>query len=104
MTVKEILAKLESLSNETMFLHHKKNGAGDNQFGVKLGDIRTLANKIKKDHALALALWDTGNLDAQLLSTLIIDVKALSPDELDKMVCSIKFVQVADWMNAYVVK
>jgi 3-methyladenine DNA glycosylase AlkD len=41
---------------------------GDNQFGVLLGDIRKLAAKITTSHQLAIALWDTGNIDAQLLA------------------------------------
>jgi 3-methyladenine DNA glycosylase AlkD len=104
MTVNETLEKLQALSNEKVQSHNKKYGAGENQFGVKLGDIRALAKTIKTDHSLAKALWETGNVDAQLLATLIIDVKTLSLDELDKMVRSGRFSQVADWLNAYVVK
>src|SRR5687768_17350342 len=104
MTVKETLAKLKSLSNEKMFAHNLKNGAGKNQFGVKLGDIRAVANKIKTDHALALELWKTENVEARLLATLIIQLKKLSVKELDEMVKSISFVQEAEWFNAYVVK
>lgn len=104
MTIKETLANLKSMSNEKMFAQNVKNGAGKNQFGVKLGDIRTLANKIKTDHALALELWKTKNIDARLLATLIIRPKALSAEELDDMVKSIGFVQEAEWLNSYVVK
>lgn len=104
MTVKETLASLKSLGNEKMVAQNTRNGAGKNQFGVKLGDIRTLADKIKTDHALALELWKTENIEAQLLAALIMKPKALSARELDDMVKSITFVQVADWFNAYVVK
>ena len=74
----------------------------DNQFGVKLGDIRALAKKIKTDHELALTLWDTGNVEAQLLATIIIKPTSLSADELDKLSAPPP-AQVADWLNAYVV-
>lgn len=104
MTLKEALKQLESLGNERMRAHNKKHGADDNQFGVKLGDIRTVANKIKTNHQLALSLWATGNVDARLLATLIIDSKSLQQTGMDKMVRSIHFVQVADWFNAYVLK
>ena len=87
-----------------MRAQNSKNGAGDNQFGVQLGDIRVLAAKIKTDHELAMALWETGNIDAQLLAILLIKPKNLSRDEMDRMVRSVTFVQVADWLNAYVVK
>ena len=103
-TVKEVLTKLESLGNEGMRAYNAKGGAGDNQFGVKLGDIRVLANQIKTNHELALALWKTGNVDAQHLATLLIQPKKLSADEMDRMVRSITFVRVADWLISYVVK
>jgi 3-methyladenine DNA glycosylase AlkD len=104
MTLKEALASLKALGNEKMREFNKKHGADDNQFGVKMGDIRTVGNKIKKDHALAMQLWETGNIEARLLATLIIDVKKLSSTEMDNMVRSVNFVQVADWLNSYVVK
>jgi 3-methyladenine DNA glycosylase AlkD len=104
MTLEETLSQLEALSNKTMRERNRKNGAGDNQFGVLMGDIRKLAKKIKTNHELALALWQTKNIDAQLLAILLIKPKNLSADEMDEMVRSVTFVQVADWLNAYVVK
>ena len=104
MTLKETLASLKALSNEKMFAHNIKHGAGKNQFGVKLGDIRALGNKIKTNHDLALELWKTENIDARLLATLIIQPKKLSAQELSELVNSIAFVQEAEWFNAYVVK
>jgi 3-methyladenine DNA glycosylase AlkD len=102
--VKETLAQLEALGNERMRSQNAKNGAGDNQFGVRLGDIRTLAKKTKTNHDLALALWESGNIDARLLATLLIKPNDLSITEMDRMVRSVTFVQVADWLHAYVVK
>jgi 3-methyladenine DNA glycosylase AlkD len=103
MTVKEVLAQLKSLGDDARRAHNAKAGAPDNQFGVKLGDIRALAKKIKTDHDLALKLWETGNVEAQLLATLIIKPESLSAKELDAMTRSTTCAQVADWMNAYVV-
>ena len=103
MTINEILARLKSLGDDARRAHNTKAGAPDNQFGVKLGDIRAMAKKIKTDHELSLNLWDTGNVEAQLLATLIIKPKSLSADELDKLTRSTTCAQVADWLNAYVV-
>jgi 3-methyladenine DNA glycosylase AlkD len=103
-TLKETLAQLEALGNEKVRAHNRKHGAGDNQFGARLGDIRKLADKIKADHTLAMALWETGNIDARLLAILLINPKKLSGDELDRMVRSVGFAQVADWLNSYVVR
>lgn len=104
MTIEETLERLEALGNEKVRAHNIKYGAGDNQYGVKLGDIRALAKKIKTDHELGMALWETGNVDARLLAILVVKPKELSSEELDRMVRSIDFAQVADWLNAYVVR
>jgi 3-methyladenine DNA glycosylase AlkD len=103
MTVKEILANLKSKGDAARRAHNTKAGAPDNQFGVKLGDIRAIAKKIKTDHELALELWDTGNVEAQLLATLIIKPSSLSAAELDQLTRSTTCAQVADWLNSYVV-
>jgi 3-methyladenine DNA glycosylase AlkD len=103
MTVNEILSQLESLRDDARRAHNTKAGAPDTQFGVKLGDIRAMAKKIKTEHDLALKLWETGNVEAQLLATLIIKPKSLSADELHKLTRSTTCAQVAEWLNSYVV-
>ena len=103
MTVNDILARLESMGDEARRKHNAKAGAPDNQFGVKLGDIRALAKELQANHALGLDLWKTGNVEAQLLATLLVKPRALSRDELDALTRSTTCAQVADWLNAYVV-
>lgn len=103
MTVKEVLTRLQSLGNDARRRHNAKAGAPDNQFGVKLGDIRSIARKIKSDHELALQLWYTGNVEAQMLATLIIQPRLLSADDLDAMTRATTFAYAADWLNGYVV-
>jgi 3-methyladenine DNA glycosylase AlkD len=104
MTLKETLKQLEALGNERMRAQNRKHGARDNQFGVRLGDIRKLATEIKTNHELALALWKTGNIDARLLGIPLIKPNSLSAADMDRMVRSATFVQVAEWLNAYVVR
>lgn len=109
MTLNETLKQLKALGNEKVRAQNAKesvfgSGAGDNQYGVSLGDIRKLAKKIKTNHELALSLWETGNADAQFLATLLIQPKNLSVKEMDRMVRSITFVRVADWLINYVVR
>lgn len=103
MTAKEALAQLKALSDEKVRAQNQKRGAGENQFGVKHGDIRALAKKIKTDHRLGLALWATGNVDAQHLAALILVAKQLTAAELDHLVRSVSYSWVADWLNNYVV-
>ena len=104
MTPKDVMKQLEARGDEKVRAYNIRNGAGDNQFGVKPGDIRVLAKKIKSDHELAMGLWKTGNIDAQLLATLVIKPQNLSAREMDRMVRSVSVVQVAEWLNSYVVK
>jgi 3-methyladenine DNA glycosylase AlkD len=103
-TLEETLRQLKALGDEGTRAWTLKNGAGDNQFGVKRGDVRTLASKIKTNHELALALWKTGNLDARFLAVLLIKVNELSADELERLVRSVRFEWLADWLHSYVVK
>lgn len=103
MKVAEALARLEPLADDTVRSLQVRIGT-DNQFGVKLGDIRKLAKEIKTNHDLGRELWQTGNVDARLLAILVLKPRNLSPDELDTMVRDATVIQVADWLNAYVVK
>ncbi|MBM4069555.1 MAG: DNA alkylation repair protein [Planctomycetes bacterium] len=103
------MRQLEALGNEGMRAQNAKGGvwgpgAGNNQFGVKHGDIRVLAKKIKADHALALSLWQTGNIDAQYLAILLMKPTDLSARDVDRLVRSVTFAWVADWLTNYVVK
>src|SRR5687768_6694479 len=109
MTVDEVLKQLKSLGDEKTRAQNAKSGplgsgAGDNQFGVPRGDVRKLASKIKTNHELALALWKTGNIDAQFLAVLLMKPQVLSADELERLVKSVTWVWVADWLHSYVTK
>lgn len=103
-TLEQTLKQLKALGDKTVFAHNAKNGAGENQFGVKRGDIRKLADRIKSNHELALELWETGNVDARFLATLLMKPERLSARELEEMVKSVRFMWLADWLHSYVVK
>ena len=100
----DVLSKLEALGNERVRAQNRRNGAGEDQFGVRLGDIRKVAKSLKVDHTLGLALWATGNLDARLVAILGFQPAKLTEDDLDGLVRSARFAQLADWLNAYVVR
>lgn len=104
MTKNEILKQLERLGDEKIKVQNKKWGADDKQFGNKLGDVRKIAAKIKINHELALELWNSGYLEAMQLALLIIDVKKLNADDIDKMVKFNKYPRVADWFYSYIIK
>ncbi len=101
---KDALSQLEALGSERMREQNAKRGAGPNQFGVKRGDVRNIAKKLKVDHPLALELWETGNIDARFLAVLLMKPKEISADQLDQMVRDVDFQDLADWHNNYIVK
>ena len=102
--ISEIMARLESLGSAEVRERNARNNAGNNQFGVKMGDIRQLAREIKLNPALAAELWATGNVDARFLATLLMRPKELSADEVERMVLEATYPWLADWLNSYVVK
>lgn len=104
MNLSEALSNLKALGEEKVRLMHIKNGASENLFGVKMGDIRALAKKIKTNHTLALQLWETENIDARMLAILILNPKELSATEMEDMVSSEQFAWAADWFYNYIVK
>lgn len=105
MNLREALAELESMGDEKRRAWNVKNGAEKTRtFGCATGDIRALAKKIKTNHELALELWKTGNVDAQMLAILLMKPKELSAKQVDQMVREARFAWVADWFNAYIVR
>jgi 3-methyladenine DNA glycosylase AlkD len=104
MTRDEALDRLRGMHDPATWKLHEKNGAAGAQIGVKMGDIRKLAKAIRKDHALALKLWETGIIEARLLAVLVMVPDRLSAEEVDGLVRSNGFGWVADWLMSYVVK
>ena len=78
---KTVIQELEDLGTEQNRKIYRRHGVGDDQFGVSFGNLRKLQKRIKKDHALALELWSTGNHDARILATMIADPKTTKQEE-----------------------
>jgi len=73
---------------------------------TKLGDLRKIANVIKKDHELAMELWSTTHYLARQLAILLMDKKLLSKEIIDRLVSDIEQhqqdekLQLIDWLMA----
>ena len=81
MITNEIMKDLEAFGNEQTKRTHSRHGATGNFFGVKVGDMKKIVKKVKKDHQLSLELYATGNGDAMYLAGLIADEKAISKED-----------------------
>lgn len=84
MTTAAILEQLEAMGSEQTRKIFKNHGAPDNMFGVKVGDLKTIVKKVKKNHELSLELYATGISDAQYLAGLIADEKQITPADLQR--------------------
>ena len=82
MTKDEVMSQLEAMGTEQTKKTFTRHGAKEPFFGVKVGDLKKLQKKIKKNHALSLELWQTGNTDAMYLAGLIADETQISADHL----------------------
>lgn len=100
MTLEEIMIKLEQLGSEQTKNTLIRHGAREPFFGVKIGDLKKLVKFVKKDHELALALYDTGNSDAMYLAGLSINPKLVTKEDLQKWVRKAYWYMTAEYTVA----
>jgi 3-methyladenine DNA glycosylase AlkD len=84
MTVDEVVKQLKQLGNETTKKVLLKHGAKEPFFGVKVEDLKKIQKKIKINHQLALALYETGISDAMYLAGLIADDAQMTKKDLQR--------------------
>jgi len=70
---------------------YARHGAGNNMYGVSFADLNALKKQIKTDHALAEELWQTGNVDAMSLATMISDPRAFTARSADEWLSHIDY-------------
>lgn len=102
MTVKEVLVELEQYGSESTKKIFMKHGAKEPFFGVKVADMKKIVKKIKKDHDLSLALYDTGNGDAMYLAGLIADEKKISKKDLQGWAEKAGWYMVSEYTVAWI--
>jgi hypothetical protein len=73
MTAIEIVEELRMLGAESIKKVLRNHGVQEPFFGVKIGDMKKIQKRIKKDYQLALDLYVTGNYDAIYLAGLVAD-------------------------------
>lgn len=84
MEVSEVLRRLESLSNPDDRAGMARFGINaENAYGIRIPVLRALAKEIKKNHPLALELWETGMHEARILASMLADPRQVTPDLMD---------------------
>lgn len=77
---------------------------GEGRLGLAVPTLRALAKAFRPDHSLALALWDTGIPDAQILAGMVAEPARLTVGEMDHWVTGMRAWDVCDQacLNAFV--
>lgn len=83
MNLEQVMHELEQMGSVQTRKTYKRHGFKEPMYGVKIADLKKLVKKIKKDHELALKLYQTGNYDAKYLAHYIIDPKKMTKRILD---------------------
>lgn len=82
--VAAILARLAALGSEVNRAGMARFGINaERAYGVQIPHLKAIAKLHRRDHALALALWETGRHEARILAALVDDVKALTRTQMD---------------------
>ncbi|HPI55278.1 MAG TPA: DNA alkylation repair protein [Chitinophagaceae bacterium] len=83
-TVASIMQELERMGSEQTRKTLMNHGAPADLFGVKVGDMKTIVKRVKKNYELAIGLYNTGNSDAMYLAGLIGDETKMTKADLNK--------------------
>ncbi|MCC2339888.1 DNA alkylation repair protein [Bacillus tropicus] len=96
MLLEEVMQQLEEYGTEQNRKTYKNHGAKEPLFGVSFANLKLLKKKIKKDHDLAILLWETKNMDAMTLATMILDPKKVTTKLLNKWVQEVDYYCLMD--------
>lgn len=102
MTTQEVLQELEGYADEGIKKIFEKHGAKVPLYGVRVGDMKKIQKKIKKDHELSLALFDTGNGDAMYFAGLIADESKITKAQLRRWVKQAHWYMISEYTVAWV--
>lgn len=80
----DIIAQLKSLANPHNVEGMARFGiASAHTLGISLPALRDIAKAHRRDHALALKLWDSGIHEARILATIIDDPQQVTPEQME---------------------
>ncbi|MFC4598289.1 DNA alkylation repair protein [Cohnella hongkongensis] len=100
MTLEEVMDQLEEMGSEQTKNTFLRHGASEPLFGVKVGDLKKLVKDVKKDQALARALYETGNSDAMYLAGLTVDPRAATKEMLQEWARKARWYATAEYTVA----
>ncbi len=102
MTKDEVMTQLKKLGTEQTRKTWARHGCPGNSFGVKIGDMKPIVKKIKKDHQLAKDLYATGNSDAMYFAGLIADDEKMTKKDLQTWADEAPWYMISEWTVPWV--
>lgn len=102
MTLQQVMTQLEGYGNPSTKNTFLKHGAKEPFFGVKVGDLKKIVKKIKKNYTLSKELYATGNSDAMYLAGLIADEQKMTKDDLNQWVEQAYWYMISDYTVAWI--
>jgi len=84
MTTEQVMKELEKKGSPQIKKILQNHGGKEPMFGVRVGDLKVIQKKVKKDHELAMSLYNTGNYDAMYLAGLIADESKMSKKDIEQ--------------------
>lgn len=96
MLLEEVMQQLEKYGTEQNRKTYKNHGAKEPLFGVSFANLKLLKKKIKKDHNLAISLWETKNMDAMTLATYILEPKNVTSEQLNSWIRDVDYYCLMD--------
>lgn len=97
MELDEVLAELRHAADPTRLTSMASYGiATDSALGVTVSELRAIARRIGRDHALASALWDTGIHEARILATIVDEPERVTEAQAESWVADVRSWDLCD--------
>lgn len=105
MDYEEVIARLKTEANPDNVAGMARYGISTtNTLGISIYTLRKLAKEIKKDHELALILWDSGFHEARILASFIDEPEKVTEPQLEHWVKDFDSWDVVDQVSALISK
>lgn len=98
MNTTEIITELQALGSQANREGMARFGINvEHALGVSVNTLRKIARRVgKKDHTLALELWNTGIHEARILAAIVDDPKAVTEEQMEVWVTEFDSWDVCD--------
>ncbi len=100
MDLQFVMNELAALGNVRTKKIYVGQGAKEPLFGVPTTHMKPLCKQIKRNHALSLALYDTGNYDAMYFAGMIADVSVMTEVDFNNWIEKAYFYMISDFVVA----